>query len=331
MGRVFSGVKPTSDVPHLGNYIGAFRNFVATQDVHECLFCVVDLHAITVPPWDPKDLNRRTRRLAASFIAAGIDPSRSTLFVQSDVHHHTDLAWILTCISRMGELSRMTQYKDKSRGQDQQGVSVGLFSYPLLMAADILAYQANLVPIGDDQRQHLELTRDLAERFNREFGETFPVPDALIAEHGARIMALDDPTRKMDKSTEHPQGVIWMDDDEDTVRSKVSRAVTDSGRDVVYSRDKPAIANLLEMFSLLAGQSIPDLETRFTGKGYSDFKSALTDTIVEYLTPFQVRFAEVLEDTDQLDEILDQGAERAQRLASSTMKQVRESIGLRRP
>ena len=331
MGRVFSGVKPTSEAPHLGNYLGAFRNWVAQQDEHECLFCVVDLHSITVPPWEPKSLARRTRQIAASLIAAGIDPKRSILFVQSDVGAHTELAWILTCLSRMGELSRMTQYKDKSSGMDQRSVSAGLFAYPVLMAADVLAYRADLVPIGDDQKQHLELMRDIAQRFNRELGETFAVPEPFISKQGARIMSLDDPTAKMDKSAERPSSVIWMTDPPDVVRKKISRAITDSGREVAYGKDKPAVSNLLDIYALLSGVAVDELLAQLEGKGYAELKAGLTEAVVAFLTPFQERYNDLMDRLDELDEILDRGAEQARALADETLTIVRERVGLRRP
>jgi tryptophanyl-tRNA synthetase len=330
MARVFSGIKPTADAPHLGNYIGALRHWVGLQGEHECLYCVVDLHSMTVP-WDPKTLRQRTLAAAATLLACGVDPERSVLFVQSDVTEHTELSWILTCLARMGELNRMTQFKDKAKGKDAGAVGAGLFTYPVLMAADVLAYRAGRVPVGDDQRQHVELMRDIAERFNREFGETFPVPEPLIATQGARIMSLDDPARKMDKSAEHPEGVIWMTDSADAVRKKLARAVTDSGRDVRYGSDKPAISNLLEMFAAVTGRSVAEVEGEYAGKGYADLKSGLTEAVVAFLAPFQERFGDLTADPEGLGKILDEGAERARAIAEETLKLVRERIGVRRP
>jgi tryptophanyl-tRNA synthetase len=330
MPRVFSGVQPTADVPHLGNYIGAFRQWVRLQDDHECFFCVVDLHSLTVP-WDPKVLARRSRQTAASLIAAGINPERAVLFMQSEAPEHTELAWYLTCLSRMGELGRMTQFKEKSRGQESGSIGTGLFVYPALMAADVLAYRAHLVPVGDDQRQHLELMRNIAERFNRQLGETFPVPEPLIPEQGARIMALDDPSRKMDKSSGRGNNLLWMNDAPEVVRSKISKAVTDSGRDIRYGPDKPAISNLLVIFSAVTGRGVDELQEEFASSGYAPFKEALAQAINDFLDPFRTRYVQILEDASQLDKVLDAGAERARDEASQTLHLVRERIGLRRP
>jgi tryptophanyl-tRNA synthetase len=329
MARVFSGVKPTANVPHLGNYIGAFRQWVALQEQHECFFCVVDLHSLTVP-WDAKLLGTRSRQTAASLIAAGIDPSRAVLFLQSEVSEHTELAWILTCLSRMGELSRMTQFKDKSRNQQGEAIGTGLFCYPVLMAADVLAYRAELVPVGDDQRQHLELMRNIAERFNREFGATFPVPEPYIPAEGARIMSLDDPTTKMDKSSGRPNNLIWMNDPPDAVRKKIAKAVTDSGSEIRAGADKPALTNLLTIYSAVSGRPISEIESEYQGRGYAAFKSGLTDELTGFLEPFRNRYTQILEDGAELDRILDSGAGKAQAVAQETMKVVRERIGLRR-
>jgi len=329
MARVFSGVQPTADIPHLGNYIGAFRYWPELQRQHEALFCVVDLHTLTVP-WDPKVLAERTRRTAAVLMACGIDPERSVLFVQSEVAQHTELAWILTCMARMGELGRMTQFKEKSAGKAAGSVGAGLLAYPVLMAADILAYRASLVPVGDDQKQHVELARELTTRFNRKFGDTFPLPEPLIAQTGDRIMSLDDPSQKMDKSSTRPGSLIWMNDGADAVKSKIAKAVTDSGKDIRYGSDKPAISNLLDIFSATSGRPVPEIEGEFSGKGYSDFKVALADAVIAFLDPFRVRLEEILADRGQLDKILDVGAAKAAELASETLAVVRERIGLRR-
>ncbi|CAN5750559.1 tryptophan--tRNA ligase [soil metagenome] len=329
MARVFSGVKPTADVPHLGNYIGAFRQWVSLQDQHECIFCVVDLHSLTLP-WDPKLLSQRSRSAAASLIASGIDPERSVLFLQSEVMEHTELAWVLTCISRMGELSRMTQFKDKTRNTEGESIGTGLYMYPVLMAADVLVYRGELVPVGDDQRQHLELMRDIAERFNRTFGETFPVPDAYIPTEGARIMGLDDPSSKMAKSTDRPNNLIWMNDPPEVVRKRILRAVTDSGREVVASPDKPAISNLLSIYSAVTARPVSEIEHEYQGKGYGDFKKGLAQAVIDFLDPFRARYLEILDDPAQLDKILDAGAARAREMAQETMRVVRDHIGLRR-
>ncbi len=329
MARVFSGVQPTADIPHLGNYIGAFRYWPDLQSEHEALFCVVDLHALTLT-WDPKVLADRTRITAAVFMACGIDPERSVLFVQSEVPQHTELAWILTCMARMGELRRMTQFKEKSAGKAAGAVGAGLLTYPILMTADILAYRASLVPVGDDQRQHVELARDLTERFNRRFGDTFPLPEPLIAKTGDRIMSLDDPSQKMSSSSTRPASLIWMNDGADAVRSKVAKAVTDSGKDIRYGADKPAISNLLDIYSAASGRPVAEIEQEFSGKGYADFKSALADAVIAFLDPFRARLDEILADRAQLDKILDLGAAKAAELAAETLAVVRERVGLRR-
>ena len=329
MARVFSGVQPTADIPHLGNYIGAFRYWPNLQRQHEAVFCVVDLHTLTVP-WDPKVLADRTRTTAAVLMACGIDPERSVLFVQSEVPQHTELAWILTCMARMGELGRMTQFKEKSAGKAAGAVGAGLLAYPILMAADILAYRASLVPVGDDQKQHVELARDLTERFNRRFGHTFPLPEPLIAKTGDRIMSLDDPSQKMDKSSTRAASLIWMNDGADAVRSKIAKAVTDSGKDIRYGTDKPAISNLLDIYSAASGRPVPEIEQEFSSKGYADFKSALADAVIAFLDPFRARLDEILADRAQLDKILDLGAAKAAKLAAETLAVVRERVGLRR-
>ena len=258
MARVFSGVKPTGDV-HLGNYIGALRHFVTDQDEHDCIFCIVDLHAITVPQ-DPEELRKASLALAAIYLAVGIDPARSTLFVQSHVHEHAELAWVLGCVTNLGELKRMTQFKDKS-GKNEASITQGFFAYPVLMAADILLYQTDRVPVGDDQRQHLELTRDIAQRFNGRFGDTFVLPQAAIPKVGARIMDLQNPEAKMSKSEDSPQGTIDVLDPPDAIRKKIKTAVTDSGREIVARDDKPAMTNLLSIYSVASGKTIEELRS----------------------------------------------------------------------
>jgi tryptophanyl-tRNA synthetase len=328
MGRIFSGIQPTSEVPHLGNYLGAFKQWVELQHEHESYFCVVDLHSMTLP-WNPRELRARSRAMAAMFLACGIDPEKSLLFLQSDVGAHTELAWILGCISRMGELSRMTQFKEKSRGKEAGSVGVGLFIYPVLMAADVLAYRADLVPVGDDQRQHLELMRDLAQRFNREFGEVFPLPQTYIPPQGARIMSLDDPTQKMSSSSDRPSGQIWMLDAREKVASKIGRAVTDSGREIAYGPEKPAISNLLDIFSGVTGRPVADLEAEYAGAGYAKFKTELAEAVNSFLLPIQERYYEFVENEDMLNKILDDGADRAAEVARETLNLVRERVGLR--
>lgn len=329
MGRIFSGVQPTGmQGPHIGNYIGAFRQWVALQDEHESYLGIVDLHSMTLP-WNPDELRAGSRKVAAMLLACGIDPESSVLFLQSDVREHTELAWIIACISRMGELSRMTQLKEKSRGIQAGSVGAGLFLYPVLMTADVLAYRANLVPVGDDQRQHLELMRDLAQRFNRDFGETFPVPDSYIPSDGARIMSLDDPSEKMSKTSDRPTGQLWLLDPPDAVRSKIGRAVTDSGKEIQAGPDKPAISNLLDIYSGVSGRTIKELEERYKGEGYAKFKADLAEAVIALLEPIQERFSQISEDPERLDKILDHGAGRARKVADETLRLVRDRVGLR--
>lgn len=323
--RVFSGIQPTG-VPHLGNYLGALRNWVAQQDGHDAFYCIVDLHAMTMP-WEPELLRRNTLEMAATLVACGIDPERSVVFRQSHVVQHSELGWVLTCIARMGELRRMIQFKERSRG-DSESVGVGLFTYPALQAADVLLYQAHRVPVGEDQRQHIELMRDLALRFNTTYGPTFTVPEAIIPAAGARIMALDDPTQKMSKSAGRPNSWILISDEPDVVRKKVRSAVTDSGRDVVAGDDKPALTNLLTILSVLEGVPIPTLEERFRDSGYADFKRDLGDAIVGYLEPIRERYGEAIADPGELEKILARGAERARGFAEETMAVVWDRTGL---
>jgi tryptophanyl-tRNA synthetase len=323
--RVFSGVKPTGDA-HLGNYIGAFRHFVADQDEHECLFCIVDLHAITVPQ-DPEDLRKASQKLAAIYLSVGVDPNKARLFVQSHVHEHAELAWVLGCVATVGELRRMTQFKDKSAKTQEGSLTSGFFSYPVLMAADILLYQADRVPVGDDQRQHLELTRDVAQRFNSRFGETFVIPEAAIAKVGARVMDLQNPDAKMSKSEDSPQGTIDILDPPDLIRKKVKVAVTDSGRDIVARENKPAISNLLSIYSVATGRSIADLEKEYEGKGYGDLKAGLADALVAYLEPVQKRYQMYASDPGEVARILEGGAEKAQALAAKTLATVYDRVG----
>jgi tryptophanyl-tRNA synthetase len=327
--KVFSGVQP-SGILTIGNYLGAIRHFVRLQDSAECLFCIVDLHALTTPR-DPEDLRRDTRTVANLYMACGLRPERSTLFAQSHVREHAELAWLLGCLARVGELNRMTQFKDKLRGGQEEAAGFGLFAYPVLMAADILLYRASHVPVGDDQRQHLELTRDLAQRFNARFGEMFPVPEAMIAGMGARIMGLDDPTRKMSKSEPNPGHYISLLDPPDTVRDKVKRAVTDSGRDVRLDWEaKPAVSNLLEIFALIADEPVPVLEARYGSEGYARFKRDLAEALVAGLAPIQQRFAELAADPGYTDSVLREGAARARAQAVPTLEEAKERMGLLR-
>jgi tryptophanyl-tRNA synthetase len=324
MKRIFSGAQPTGNV-HLGNYLGALRNWVALQREYESFFCIVNLHAITLPQ-DPKVLAAKTRELARIYLAVGIDPNVSTIFVQSDVAEHAELTWLLNCVARMSELERMTQFKDKARKQ-QENVGVGLFDYPVLMAADILLYQTDLVPVGEDQKQHLELTRDIAIRFNRDYGQTFVVPEPFIPKVGARIMSLADPTKKMSKSDEESEaGCIMLLDDADGVRRKFKRAVTDSGTEIQFNESRPAINNLLTIYQLLTGKSREEIEEHFSGKGYAKLKEELGDITIEFLKPFQERVRGI--DDDKLDQILRQGAERAAAIARMTLSQAKAKMGL---
>jgi tryptophanyl-tRNA synthetase len=323
MKRVFSGIQPSGTLT-IGNYLGAMKHFVDLQDEADCLFCIVDLHAITIPQ-DPEALRQNSLNLAALYLAVGIDPKKSTLFVQSHVPAHAELGWMLQCIAYFGELSRMTQFKDKSAQRDV--VTAGLFTYPALMAADILLYQTHLVPVGEDQKQHLELTRDVAERFNNKYGETFVIPQPMIPQVGGRIMSLEDPTKKMSKSDASAGAYISMLDEPDVIRKKISRAVTDSGREVKYDvENKAAISNLLTIYSLCSGKSIPEVEAMYEGKGYGPFKKDLAEVVVSVLEPIQQRYRELLASGAVVD-ILREGAERAQELSSATLRDVKQKLG----
>jgi tryptophanyl-tRNA synthetase len=323
--RVLSGIQPTGEGFHLGSWIGAVRNWVAMQDTHDAFYCVVDLHAITVGH-DPQVLRRRTYESVAELLAMGLDPERCTIFVQSHIPEHTELAWILACNTGFGEASRMTQFKDKSQRYGADSTTVGLFMYPILQAADILLYQANQVPVGQDQRQHLELTRDLAHRFNTRFGETFVVPEPFIPTVGARIADLQEPERLMSKSI-GGAGVVWIQDAPDVVRKKVKTAVTDSGREIKAADDKPGITNLLTILSVTDGRSVAELEKSYDGQGYGALKNDVADAVVALLTPVQERYEGLIADTDSLDAILADGAARASEVAAETMRVVRDRSG----
>lgn len=324
MKRIFSGAQPTGNV-HLGNYLGALRNWVALQYDYESFFCIVNLHAITVAQ-DPKVLAAKTRELGRIYLAVGIDPNVSTVFVQSDVAAHAELTWLLNGVARMGELERMTQFKDKALKQ-AESLSAGYFDYPVLMASDILLYQTDLVPVGEDQKQHLELTRDLAIRFNRDYGQTFAVPDPFIPKVGARIMSLADPTKKMSKSDEESEaGCIMLLDSDEAVRRKFKRAVTDSGAEISFDETRPAINNLLTIYHLLTGKTETEIEDHFRGQGYAALKQELADVCIEFLKPIQERVRGI--DDDKLNQILEQGAERAEGIARMTLNQAKRSMGL---
>ncbi|MEC3981241.1 tryptophan--tRNA ligase [Amycolatopsis sp. H20-H5] len=329
--RVLSGIQPTADSFHLGNYLGALRQWVRLQDTHETFYCVVDLHAITVEQ-DPKVLRERTRISAAQLLAIGVDPERSALFVQSHVPEHAQLSWILECQTGFGEAGRMTQFKDKAAKQGTDRASVGLFTYPVLQAADILLYQANAVPVGEDQRQHLELTRNLAQRFNNRFGKTFVVPEPHIVKDTAKIFDLQDPTSKMSKSASAANGLIELLEDPKRAAKKVRSAVTDTGREVVFdAENKAGVSNLLTIFSALTERPVPELETAYDGKGYGDLKKDLAEVLVEWVTPLQARVQSYLDDVTELDKVLARGAERAREVSSVTLKNVYERIGFLPP
>jgi len=324
MKRVFSGVQP-SGILHLGNYFGAIKRFVEFQDTYECFYCIVDLHAITVYQ-NPKELLRQIEDTALYFLACGLDPKRVTLFVQSDVPCHSELGWIFQCLATFGELSRMTQFKEKSRGKET--VSGGLFTYPTLMAADILLYDTDYVPVGEDQKQHVEFCRDLAERFNSRYGKTFKLPEPIIPEHGARIRSLQNPAKKMSKSDSNPMGYISLSDSKDEVAKKIRKAVTDSGREIIYDPDeKPALANLMTIYSLCTGKSFQEIEEIYQGKGYAEFKKDLADVVIEMIAPVQRKYQECKE-SGVLKEILIEGARRANQVASPMLRLVKERIGL---
>lgn len=320
--RIFSGAQPTGEL-HIGNYLGALKNWVALQDEYEAFYCIVNLHAITLPQ-DPAKLRQKTLDLARIYLAAGVDPERSTIFIQSDVAEHAELAWVLSCISRMGELERMTQFKDKGKGNS--GAGVGLFTYPVLMASDILLYQTDLVPVGQDQKQHLELSRDLAERFNRDYGVVFKIPEPYIPKAGASIKSLQDPSKKMSKSDENPNASIFLLDDDDTITKKIKRAVTDSGTEITFDESRPSITNLLTIYQLLTGKSADECVAHFEGKGYGQFKGEIAEATVEFLRPFQAR----VEDYDDaaLGTILKAGAEKARSIAAVTVRDVYRRMGI---
>ncbi|WP_432521134.1 tryptophan--tRNA ligase [Kineococcus sp. SYSU DK006] len=326
--RLLSGMQPTSSSLHLGNYLGALRQWVALQETHEALYCVVDLHALTVGP-DPAALRERTRITAAQYIAAGVDPERSALFVQSHVPAHAELAWVLSCLTGFGEASRMTQFKDKSAKQGAEGTTVGLFTYPVLMAADILLYQAAEVPVGEDQRQHLELTRDLAQRFNSRYGDTFTVPEPYILKETAKIYDLQEPGSKMSKSSSSPAGIVDVMDEPKVTAKKIRSAVTDTGREVRYDPvEKAGVSNLLSIHSALSGRSVSQLEEDFAGRGYGDLKKELAEVVTDALAPVRARASELAADPGALDEILARGAARANEIAEQTLAAVYDRVGL---
>ncbi|MET8751111.1 tryptophan--tRNA ligase [Streptomyces sp. NPDC059104] len=325
--RALSGIQPTSGSFHLGNYLGAIRQYVALQETHDAFYMVVDLHAITMPQ-DPKDLRANTRLSAAQLLAAGLDPDRCTLFIQSHVPEHAQLGWVMNCITGFGEASRMTQFKDKSAKSGANNATVGLFTYPILQVADILLYQADSVPVGEDQRQHIELTRDLAERFNQRFGDTFTLPAAHIVKEVAKIYDLQDPAIKMSKSASSPKGLINLLDEPKVTEKKIKSAVTDTEAVIRFdTENKPGVSNLLTIYSTLTGESIPALEAAYEGKGYGALKTDLAGVMVDFVTPFKQRTQEYLDDPETLDSLLAKGAEKARAVAAETLAQTYDRLG----
>lgn len=321
---IFSGIQPSGSLT-LGNYLGALKNWTKLQDEYNCYYCVVDMHAITVPK-EPKDLRKNTIEVLANYIAAGLDPEKATLFIQSHVSAHAELAWVLNCFTYFGELGRMTQFKDKSK-KNVGNITAGLFDYPVLMAADILLYQADLVPVGEDQRQHLEISRDIAQRFNNRFSPTFKVPDPYISKEGAKIMSLQDGSSKMSKSDTNDNGYILLSDDADSINRKFKRAVTDSVGVVKLSDDQPAIKNLLTIYSKITGEKIEDIVTQFEGKGYADFKSSVAEVVIEELRPIREKTQYLIKNKDYLEEIYAKGALEAEKAARKTLRKVYKKVG----
>lgn len=321
---IFSGIQPSGELT-LGNYLGALKNWVKLQDDYDCYYCIVDMHAITVRQ-EPKDLRRRTLEVLAIYIASGIDPDKNTIFIQSHVPAHAEAAWLLNCNTYMGELSRMTQFKDKSQKYGNN-IIAGLFNYPVLMAGDILLYQTDLVPVGSDQKQHLELARDIAERFNHAYSPTFKVPEPYIAKEGAKIMDLQEPTKKMSKSSENPNSYIFIMDPPEVIRKKISRAVTDSLGVVKYSDDQPGVKNLMTILNVITGKSIEEIEKQYEGQGYAQFKKDVAEAIVEELEPIQKKVKELTDNKEYLESIYRKGAEKANYVATKTLRKMQKKIG----
>ncbi len=323
---ILSGIQATGNLT-LGNYIGALNNFVRLQEEYDCYYMIADLHTLTVRN-NPEDLRKNTLELLALYVACGLDPNKNTIFIQSHVPAHTGLSWVLNCYTYMGELSRMTQYKDKSQ-KHSDNINSGLFTYPVLMAADILLYGANLVPVGDDQKQHLEIARDIAERFNSIYGDTFVIPDPYIAQSGARIMGLQNPTSKMSKSSEDENDKILLTDDPDTIRKKLKRAVTDSENHVHFDREnKPGISNLMTIYSIMKNKNMDEIQAEFEGHGYGDFKTAVAEAIIERLEPIQKRYNELIQNPDELRKIYEEGDRRAREKTDKLLKEVYRKVGL---
>ncbi len=321
---LFSGMQATGNLT-LGNYLGALKNWIALSDEYECFYCVVDLHSITIRQ-DPAQLRRRARALLTLYIAAGLDPKKNCIYYQSHVSGHAELAWILNCFTYMGELNRMTQFKDKA-AKHADNINAGLFTYPVLMAADILLFQSDVVPVGIDQMQHLEITRDIAQRFNGIYGDVFTIPEAYLGKSGAKIMSLQDPAKKMSKSDENPNASIYLMDDPDTIIRKFKRAVTDSGCEVRYSEDKPGIRNLMDIYGTVTGKSASEIEREFDGKGYGDFKLAVGESVADLLKPVQKRMAELSSDNAYIDEIIKENGEKANYYALKTLRKVQKKVG----
>ena len=323
--RVFSGIQPTGAI-HIGNYLGAIKQWIEFQEKNECVFCIVDLHALTVP-YDPKKLEDSILEKAIVYLAAGVDPGKSIIFIQSQVKEHTELTWLLNTVTPVGELTRMTQFKEKSK-KFRQNINAGLLNYPILMAADILLYQTDIVPVGEDQQQHVELTRTIARKFNQKFGEVFRVPDVRVPKTGAKIMNLQDPIKKMSK-TDGPDTYVGLFDEPEEIKSKIMKSVTDTGKIVKYNPEKKAgISNLLTVYSLFSGKTIKELERKFKGKGYADFKKSLAELLINSLEPFRRKRKELLSREVYVKEILEQGRKRAEILAQSTISEVRKKMGL---
>jgi tryptophanyl-tRNA synthetase len=326
--RVLSGIQATADSTHLGNYLGAVRQWVKLQDEHDAFYCIADLHTLTVET-EPAVLRRRTLAVAAQLLASGVDPDKCTFFLQSQVPQHNQLGWVMECLAGFGEASRMTQFKDKSQKSGSDRTVVGLFTYPMLMAADILLYQADMVPVGEDQRQHLEITRDLAERFNSRYGKTFQIPEGYILESGSKIYDLQNPTAKMSKSSSSVQGILEIMDAPEVNAKKIKSAVTDTGREVTFDeKEKPGISNLMTIHSTISGKSISEIEGDFAGKGYGDFKTEVAEVVVEFLRPIRQRALELLEDEQALLAILHTGATKARILAEKTVATTYKNLGL---
>ncbi|HPZ09802.1 MAG TPA: tryptophan--tRNA ligase [Candidatus Eremiobacteraeota bacterium] len=322
---LLSGIQPSGNLA-IANYIGAIKNWLSLQEQYYCIYMVVDLHSLTVRQ-DPKELKKRCFEFIGQYLACGLDPEKNIIFLQSQVSAHSELAWILNCFTYMGELSRMTQFKEKST-RHGENINAGLFTYPVLMAADILLYQTDLVPVGEDQKQHLEITRDIAIRFNNLYGETFRVPEPFIPEVGARIMSLQDPTKKMSKSDEDPKSYIALLDNPDVIKSKIKRAVTDTGKEIIYNENRPGIANLMTIYSCLTDKSFSKIEEEYQGKGYAEFKAHLGEIIVETLRPVQKKYEVLMKNKDTLYNILKDGAEKASKMAQKTLSKVQKKIGI---